>query len=56
VGNTKLMNARPEQLRVTQMNRSSKNSRDSCAAEEGSYNERRNRAPFADLTATVITI
>lgn len=28
------MNARPEQLRVTQMNRSSKNSRDSCAAEE----------------------
>jgi hypothetical protein len=28
------MNARAEQLRVTQMNRSSKNRRDSCAAEE----------------------
>jgi hypothetical protein len=34
VGNTKLMNARAEQLRVTQMNKGSKNRRDSCAAEE----------------------
>jgi hypothetical protein len=34
VGNTKLMNARAEQLRVTEMNRSSKNRRDSCAPEE----------------------
>jgi hypothetical protein len=28
------MNARAEQLRVTQLNKSSKNRRDSCAAEE----------------------
>jgi hypothetical protein len=34
VGKTKLMNAKAEQLRVTQMNKSSKNRRDSCAAEE----------------------